>query len=175
MSGHTVSSLGICKIVYSCSICAVKGSTVDISCSFKHPSRVNVLKRVWFTKGNNYNPEDLKTDPVYAGRVSYSSDWKSCTLTIRDLRESDSAVYKFRFETDRADFTGLPGVTLTVTGKIFNYTSVRNCYEHDCVDANPTANYTWYKEDEDSEKASGHNFTITDFRPEHSGSFVTVN
>uniref|UniRef100_A0A3P9CBI8 Immunoglobulin domain-containing protein n=1 Tax=Maylandia zebra TaxID=106582 RepID=A0A3P9CBI8_9CICH len=117
----------------STQICAVKGSTVDIGCSFKHPSRVNVLKRVWFTKGNNYNPEDLKTDPAYAGRVSYSSHWKSCTLTIRDLRESDSAVYKFRFETDWKDFTGLPGVTLTVTGNIFNYTSVRNCYEHDCV------------------------------------------
>nr|XP_024658451.1 sialic acid-binding Ig-like lectin 12 [Maylandia zebra] len=99
----------------STQICAVKGSTVDIGCSFKHPSRVNVLKRVWFTKGNNYNPEDLKTDPAYAGRVSYSSHWKSCTLTIRDLRESDSAVYKFRFETDWKDFTGLPGVTLTVT------------------------------------------------------------
>uniref|UniRef100_A0A3Q2WXJ4 Immunoglobulin subtype domain-containing protein n=1 Tax=Haplochromis burtoni TaxID=8153 RepID=A0A3Q2WXJ4_HAPBU len=97
----------------STQICAFKGSTVDIRCSFKYPSRVNVLKRVWFTKGNNYNPEDLKTDPVYAGRVSYSSRWKSCTLTIRDLRESDSAVYKFRFETDRKNFTGLPGVTLT--------------------------------------------------------------
>ncbi|XP_039469514.1 B-cell receptor CD22-like isoform X2 [Oreochromis aureus] len=54
-------------------------------------------------------------DPVYAGRVSYSTQRKSCTLTIRDLRESDSAVYKFRFETDQKHFTGLPGVTLNVT------------------------------------------------------------
>ncbi|XP_010775648.1 B-cell receptor CD22-like [Notothenia coriiceps] len=38
-------------------------------------------------------------------------------------------------------------------------------------DANPAANYTWYKEDEDSPKASGQIFTITDFRAEHSGSF----
>ena len=38
-------------------------------------------------------------------------------------------------------------------------------------DANPAANYTWYKEDEDSPKASGQIFTITDFRAEHSGSY----
>uniref|UniRef100_A0A3B4H6S2 B-cell receptor CD22 n=1 Tax=Pundamilia nyererei TaxID=303518 RepID=A0A3B4H6S2_9CICH len=100
----------------STQICAVKGSTVDIGCSFKHPSRYTYLwNTVWFTKGNNNNPDDLKTDPVYAGRVSYSSHWKSCTLTIRDLRESDSAVYKFRFETNQKSFTVLPGVTLTVT------------------------------------------------------------
>uniref|UniRef100_A0A3Q3C6C4 Ig-like domain-containing protein n=1 Tax=Haplochromis burtoni TaxID=8153 RepID=A0A3Q3C6C4_HAPBU len=85
-------------------------------CSFKHSSRYTYLwNTVWFTKGNDNNPDDLKTDPAYAGRVSYSSDWKSYTLTIRDLRESDSAVYKFRFETDWKYFTGLPGVTLTVT------------------------------------------------------------
>uniref|UniRef100_A0AAZ1WXQ6 Immunoglobulin domain-containing protein n=1 Tax=Oreochromis aureus TaxID=47969 RepID=A0AAZ1WXQ6_OREAU len=117
----------------STQICAVKGSTVVIGCSFKYPSRVNVLKRVWFTKGNDNNPEDLKTDPAYAGRVSYSSQWKSCTLTIKDLRESDSAVYKFRFETYWESFTGLPGVTLTVTGNIFIYTSVKTYYYHDCV------------------------------------------
>uniref|UniRef100_A0A3P8PM86 B-cell receptor CD22 n=1 Tax=Astatotilapia calliptera TaxID=8154 RepID=A0A3P8PM86_ASTCA len=100
----------------STQICAFKGSTVDIGCSFKHPSRYTYLwNTVWFTKGNDNNPDDLKTDPVYAGRVSYSSDWKSCTLTIRDLRESDSTVYKFRFETNQKSFIGLPGVTLTVT------------------------------------------------------------
>ncbi|KAF3852817.1 hypothetical protein F7725_006172 [Dissostichus mawsoni] len=38
-------------------------------------------------------------------------------------------------------------------------------------DANPAANYTWYKEDEDSPKASGQIFNITDFRAEHSGSY----
>ncbi|XP_023813608.1 B-cell receptor CD22-like [Oryzias latipes] len=36
-------------------------------------------------------------------------------------------------------------------------------------DANPAANYTWYKKDEDSPKASGPNWTISDFRAEHSG------
>ena len=39
------------------------------------------------------------------------------------------------------------------------------------TDANPAANYTWYKENEDSPKASGQIFTITDFRAEHSGNY----
>ncbi|XP_033985833.1 carcinoembryonic antigen-related cell adhesion molecule 1-like [Trematomus bernacchii] len=38
-------------------------------------------------------------------------------------------------------------------------------------DANPAANYTWYKENEDPPKASGQIFNITDFRAEHSGSY----
>uniref|UniRef100_A0A3Q3L125 Ig-like domain-containing protein n=1 Tax=Mastacembelus armatus TaxID=205130 RepID=A0A3Q3L125_9TELE len=38
-------------------------------------------------------------------------------------------------------------------------------------DANPAANYTWYKENEESPKASGQIFTITDIRPEHSGKY----
>ncbi len=38
-------------------------------------------------------------------------------------------------------------------------------------DANPAANYTWYKENEDSPKASGQIFIISDIRAEHSGSY----
>ena len=38
-------------------------------------------------------------------------------------------------------------------------------------DANPAANYTWYKENEDSPKASGQNFTITNFTAEHNGNY----
>ncbi|XP_033996112.1 B-cell receptor CD22-like isoform X2 [Trematomus bernacchii] len=38
-------------------------------------------------------------------------------------------------------------------------------------DANPAANYTWYKKNEDSPKASGQIFNITDFRAEHSGNY----
>uniref|UniRef100_A0A3Q1H8W3 Ig-like domain-containing protein n=1 Tax=Anabas testudineus TaxID=64144 RepID=A0A3Q1H8W3_ANATE len=41
-------------------------------------------------------------------------------------------------------------------------------------DANPAANYTWYKENEESPKASGQIFTITDIRAEHSGNYYCV-
>uniref|UniRef100_A0A668RLJ4 B-cell receptor CD22 n=1 Tax=Oreochromis aureus TaxID=47969 RepID=A0A668RLJ4_OREAU len=197
----------------------------------------------------------------YTGRVEYRSNQKDCTLRITELRESDSAVYKFRFITNqqRGSYTGSPGVTLTVTdlqvqvitsqhgqdgtqvqlkchssclpdhpsyvwmkngqvtlretsstlryllfpedniscalkgheefpspsvyapkppsvsvspsGEITEATSVTlTCSS----DANPAASYTWYKEDEDSLKTSGHNFTISNIRPEHSGSYYCV-
>ncbi|XP_044201029.1 uncharacterized protein LOC122976542 [Thunnus albacares] len=103
-------------------ICALKGSTVDIICTYRYPSRVNdndttVEKTFWFTKDSNYVYVDLRTDPEYSGRVQYHCDKNNCTLRITDLRESDSAEYKFRFITNQpgGKYTGSPGVTLTVT------------------------------------------------------------
>ncbi|XP_032399532.1 uncharacterized protein LOC116706697 [Etheostoma spectabile] len=101
-------------------ICALKGSTVEIRCSYTYPSTTGdvVKERFWFTKESNDVYVDLTTDPEYSGRVQYDCKPNYCTLRISDLRESDSAVYKFRFTTnqDGGRYTGSPGVTLSVTG-----------------------------------------------------------
>ncbi|XP_076583704.1 B-cell receptor CD22-like [Chaetodon auriga] len=97
-------------------IYASRGSTVQIRCTYRHPPTVNtVLKKFWFISIDN-DYVDLKTEPEYLGRVKYDCHQKSCTLTITDLKDSDSAEYKFRFTTDQPDgkYTGDPGVTLTV-------------------------------------------------------------
>ncbi|XP_044201039.1 uncharacterized protein LOC122976548 [Thunnus albacares] len=106
----------------STQICALKGSTVDINCTYRYPSRINdhdtmVEKTFWFTKKSNGVYVDLRTDSEYSGRVQYHCDKNDCTLTITDLRESDSAEYKFRFITNQpgGSFFGSPGITLTVT------------------------------------------------------------
>ncbi|KAL3996903.1 BTB/POZ domain-containing protein KCTD1/15 [Sarotherodon galilaeus] len=102
-------------------ICAVKGSTVEIRCTYTYPSRqynpYRVVRTFWLTKESNNEVVDLKTDPEYSGRVQYQCENNDCTLRITDLRESDSAEYKFRFITNdpRGKYTGVPGVTLTVT------------------------------------------------------------
>ncbi|XP_038561244.1 sialoadhesin-like [Micropterus salmoides] len=103
-------------------ICALKGSTVDINCTYTYPSSLNnhdtkVQETFWFTKESNNVYVGLKTDPEYSGRVEYICQNKRCTLRITDLRESDSAEYKFRFITNQelGKYTGLPGVTLSVT------------------------------------------------------------
>ncbi|XP_029905570.1 B-cell receptor CD22-like [Myripristis murdjan] len=64
---------------------------------------------------------DLRLDSDYTGRVEYDT-WidgyrTHCRLRISDLRESDSAVYKFRFITNQpgGESSGEPGVSLTVT------------------------------------------------------------
>ncbi|XP_026159984.1 uncharacterized protein LOC113128698 isoform X2 [Mastacembelus armatus] len=98
-------------------ICAIKGSTVNIRCTYTYPSNVRVQETFWFTKWTNTDPEDLKTQSEYSGRVQYQCKDKTCTLTIRDLRETDSAQYQFRLITNQQSrhYTGSPGVTLTVT------------------------------------------------------------
>ncbi|XP_062282324.1 vascular cell adhesion protein 1-like [Scomber scombrus] len=275
-------------------ICAVKGSTVDINCTYRYPSMINnvdtvVDKTFWFTNLSNTEPVDLKN----AGRVQYHCDKNDCTLRITDLKERDSAEYKFMFITNQpgGKYMGSAGVTLTVTdlqvqvigaaackdgtcelkyaykmpfvslspsGEIIEGSSVTltcssdanpaakytwykknvnpdlqplskepqlvfssiqssDSGEYYCTaesrmgkrtpanisidvkyapklpsvsvspsaeivegssvtltcssDANPAANYTWYKENEDSPKASGQTFIITDVRPEHSGNY----
>ncbi|XP_047433212.1 B-cell receptor CD22-like isoform X1 [Mugil cephalus] len=106
----------------STQICAVEGSTVEISCSYTYPSRINdnvtvVEKAVWFTKMEGGEPVNLMTDAEFSGRVQYHCDENKCTLRISDLRERDSAEYKFRFTTNQpgGKYTGSPGVTLTVS------------------------------------------------------------
>ncbi|XP_039901198.1 sialoadhesin-like [Simochromis diagramma] len=105
----------------STQICAVKGSTVELRCTFTYPSRAHnpyiVLRTFWLTKESNNEVVDLTTDPEYSGRVQYQCENNDCTLRISDLRESDSAEYKFMLITNDpgVKYTGSPGVTLTVT------------------------------------------------------------
>ena len=113
----------------STEICAVKGSTVEINCTYTYPSRkhgrdITVEETFWFTTLQRNVPVDLRIHSGYAGRVEYSCYEKSCSLRITDVRESDSAQYKFRFIMDKygGSYTGSPGVTLRVTGN----SSLRN-------------------------------------------------
>ncbi|XP_029989057.1 sialoadhesin-like isoform X2 [Sphaeramia orbicularis] len=101
----------------SAQICAVKGSTVDIRCVFKQPrkrkkSPVTVNDIFWFREIQNEEPEDLRTESEYSGRVKYYCDKKSCTVRLTDLRHSDSAKYKLKFRNRQRESTA---VTLSVT------------------------------------------------------------
>eukprot|EP00063_Salmo_salar_P074606 XP_014049441.1 PREDICTED: uncharacterized protein LOC106601626 [Salmo salar] len=135
------------------SICVLKGSTVELSCSIRYPSGT-VTSTVWFTKwGTGVEPEDLGQDPEYAGRLEYHGDKKNGhNLRITDLREKDSATYKFRFITDQTGgkYTGDPGVTLSVTALQVKVTptwwatsKTLTCSTTCTLTGNPT--YIWYK------------------------------
>uniref|UniRef100_A0A8D0CT80 B-cell receptor CD22 n=1 Tax=Sander lucioperca TaxID=283035 RepID=A0A8D0CT80_SANLU len=138
----------------STQICALKGSTVNISCSYTYPSTINhnvtkVEKKFWFTKGSNNAPVDLKTDSDYTGRVKYFFDNDDCTLRISDLKERDSDEYKFRFITNLpgGSFAGSPGVTLSVTDLQVQVTRSRTqgelrCHSSCNVPDNPS--YVWF-------------------------------
>ncbi|XP_053181594.1 B-cell receptor CD22-like [Scomber japonicus] len=101
-------------------------------------------------------------------------------LVFKSIKSSDSGWYYCIAENGlgkrTSDYTSinvkyapkLPSVSVSPSAEIVEGSSVTlTCSS----DANPAANYTWYKENEDSPKASGQIFTITDVRPEHSGNY----
>ncbi|XP_036795975.1 sialoadhesin [Oncorhynchus mykiss] len=136
------------------SICTLKGSSVDLFCSYTYP-RGKVTTTFWFTEwGTGVEPKDLGQDPEYAGRLEYHGDKKKdCTLKITDLRERDSATYNFRFITDQTEgrYYGDPGVTLSVTALQvkLTYSSWQNWVtltcSTTCTLSNPNPTYIWYK------------------------------
>ncbi|KAI9529200.1 hypothetical protein NQZ68_013507 [Dissostichus eleginoides] len=111
------------------SICAFKGSSVDISCSyFGNEAGLYVASRFWFNPGRSHQwrnpsePEELSLDSQYTGRVHFrtsgavATERGLATLSISNLRESDSAEYRFKFRAQRFEWrSDLPGTTLTVT------------------------------------------------------------
>lgn len=67
-----------------------------------------------------------------------------------------------------ADAPDLPFVLMSPSGKITEGSSVTlTCSS----DANPAAEYTWYKQDEKLPKVSGQNITINNIKHEHSGNY----
>ncbi|XP_064871918.1 B-cell receptor CD22-like isoform X1 [Oncorhynchus nerka] len=150
-------SPAVCKKCWSVtythqSICVLKGSTVDISCSYTYPSYHEIKHAFWFTKWSDKDAEDLSSVPGYEGHIEYLGDKKSdCTLRITDLRLSDSAGFRFRFITSGGKFSGSP-VSLTVTDVVLEMdpTSVSEgervtlrCRTK-CT-LNPITAYSWYK------------------------------
>ncbi|XP_064815759.1 sialoadhesin-like isoform X3 [Oncorhynchus masou masou] len=162
VKGHEdLHSPAVCVVGESCmnvtythqSICALKGSTVDISCFYTHPSWHNVTEVSWFNKWESGVTKDLSLNPEYADRVEYHRQTeKDSTLRITDLRESDSTEYKFRFTTDEARWGySFPGTTLTVTGSQVEVTprwrsesKTLSC-STTCTLSNPNTIYIWYK------------------------------
>uniref|UniRef100_A0A672G0E3 B-cell receptor CD22 n=1 Tax=Salarias fasciatus TaxID=181472 RepID=A0A672G0E3_SALFA len=133
-------------------ICAVIGSTVEMSCSYRYPpqvqdNNVTVKERFWFRKQSEWIVVDLRSDPEYSGRVEYECENKNCLLRIKDLRESDSAKYRFKFTTNQetGKYSGQP-VTLTVTVQTSLEWIELTC-QTSCQLSDPPS-YIWFKNGE---------------------------
>uniref|UniRef100_A0A4W5JYI6 Ig-like domain-containing protein n=1 Tax=Hucho hucho TaxID=62062 RepID=A0A4W5JYI6_9TELE len=63
-------------------ICALKGSTVNISCSYTYPRYHEIKKAFWFTKWSGMDPEDLSSVPGYQGHIEYLGDKKNVVLEM---------------------------------------------------------------------------------------------
>ncbi|XP_058232026.1 uncharacterized protein LOC131344083 isoform X3 [Hemibagrus wyckioides] len=102
-------------------ICAVRGFSVSIPCSYSYPQNHQVEQKLWCSMNSN---KDLCLKPpyVYNSSSNTKSDFKltgddksDCTLLIHNVQFSYSGEYRFRFITNGDRFTGRLGVTLQVT------------------------------------------------------------
>lgn len=110
--------------------CPSKGSTVHISCIYRPESTTEDDtwdKKVFWYKDNH---------SLNSSHVQEHCDGKNCTLTINNLGESDSAVYKCGFKQgyNNRQYIAEPGVTLTVKGNcqhvLICLCCVDNCHKN---------------------------------------------
>uniref|UniRef100_A0A3B3S7B9 Immunoglobulin domain-containing protein n=1 Tax=Paramormyrops kingsleyae TaxID=1676925 RepID=A0A3B3S7B9_9TELE len=106
------------------SVCAVRGSTVVMSCEYHYPQLLRVETVMWCH--NTYasypyvchsNNENVSAQ--YTGRAECLGDTVKITkLRIKDIRDTDAGQYRFRFITNdtAGKWTGNPGVILKVDG-----------------------------------------------------------
>ncbi|XP_062866802.1 B-cell receptor CD22-like [Trichomycterus rosablanca] len=141
------------------SICALKGSTVILSCTYKYPPD-HTVQTVFWTKqqvATGVEPPDLASDPEYRGRVQYIGDKKNdCTLKLSMVTEKDQRKYYFRFITDQPDgkYQGKDGVELHITDlqvegpeKVIEGSEVTLRCKTTCkLTVNPT--FTWYRNEQ---------------------------
>ncbi|XDV16856.1 hypothetical protein PO909_016377, partial [Leuciscus waleckii] len=118
---HGVSS-GDWGVSYSPShICALKDSTVIMSCTYTYPTGYEIEKVFWTkTKDKKEHEEfpDLSNDTEYSQRLQYLGDnQQNCTVKLSHVTLKDSHMYYFRFITNKpyGKWIGKLGVTLTVT------------------------------------------------------------
>ncbi|XP_051802169.1 B-cell receptor CD22-like [Acanthochromis polyacanthus] len=149
------------------SICIPKGSSVDISCTYSH--KTSVLTTFWFSPERSRQPEDLKEDSQYEGRVEVVDKRGRSTLRIRDLRVTDSAQYQFKFIARRFEWkSNLPGTTLTVTALQVQVTRIISVHQsqteaelkcHSSCSPADRLSYIWFKNGQKISKQQTSTYT----------------
>ncbi|XP_026992230.2 uncharacterized protein LOC113636362 isoform X1 [Tachysurus fulvidraco] len=100
------------------SICAVRGSTVTMGCSYIYNSinstNSTFHRAFWFA--NSFPYAELSTDARYGHRVQYLRDTPhDCSLRIKNVMQKDSNKYFVSFNTSAGVFPNKNGVELKVT------------------------------------------------------------
>ncbi|XP_056615795.1 uncharacterized protein LOC130430669 [Triplophysa dalaica] len=119
---HIQGSLTLDSFSVTCTkknICAVRGTEVTLRCSYTNR---DIKTMFWFNKKQSKNwrekkePEDLRLDSDYSGRVKQWLYYYPSDLTITDVRESDSGEYQLMFiMKDGVKHISSVTVNLTVT------------------------------------------------------------
>ncbi|XP_056586250.1 B-cell receptor CD22-like [Triplophysa dalaica] len=180
---------GVCcqsgwDVNYSSShICALKGSTVTINCTYKYPTGHHIRQVFWtntLVRPSNQDFPNLFKESEYRERIQYLGDKQhDCSVRLNDVRHTDSHKYYFRFITDKYDgkWIGIPGVTLNITDNpVISISSSGVIVEGDSVtltcnsESNPPVhNYSWFKEK--TFVGSGNIYIISNITSDLSGQY----
>ncbi|XP_038568746.1 uncharacterized protein LOC119898645 isoform X3 [Micropterus salmoides] len=133
-----------CVNYVSSRICALEGSSVNISSKYSHPEKQQPKSKLWYKTQRSWTEE--AEEPIKAAhRVEYYDVKNHHILRIKNLKKNDSAEYTFRLQKEpNGDWTqsDLPGVTLVVTevteGQRVTLTCSTSCPLTD------NTNYIWY-------------------------------
>lgn len=97
--------------------CNLKGSAVNISCINLPKIQIfQISDKFWCAVRSSGTCVDLRGIPEYRGRVEFTCQADSCTLTITEVREGDAARYSFAFTHEDETHVVDPGVSLVVSG-----------------------------------------------------------
>ncbi|XP_050961681.1 B-cell receptor CD22-like [Labeo rohita] len=138
------------------SICALKGSTVNMSCSYTYPQQYKLSDTFWIMCEKQNKTEDIKSlteYPEYKDRVEYTEDRenKTAILRLHNITENDERAYCFRIltETDLQRWIGRVGILLNVSALqvkapqlVLKKQTVNLTCETTC---NLTDGFIWYK------------------------------
>uniref|UniRef100_A0A671YRZ6 B-cell receptor CD22 n=1 Tax=Sparus aurata TaxID=8175 RepID=A0A671YRZ6_SPAAU len=101
-------------------ICAVKGSSVVIPCSFYYPKNLRVMRVMWGDKRAHVidGPFISESEMNESGtRFEYIGNKQhNCSFKIHNVENNDTGKYVFRFitDTEKGKYTGTTGSTLKV-------------------------------------------------------------
>lgn len=98
-------------------ICAVEGSSVNISSEYSHPHSKQPISKDWY-KIRRSGGEEAEKLTREAGRLLYHDLDSRHMLQINNLRNTDSAEYALSLQRDEKKWkmSDYPEVTLVVTG-----------------------------------------------------------
>ncbi|XP_077935743.1 hemicentin-1-like isoform X2 [Gasterosteus aculeatus] len=140
----------------------LEGDSVTLTCSADANPAANYT---WYKQDRTSDRRLLSEEPqlVFSSIQSSDSGRYFCTAENQLGRKtSEFILIRVKYGPQR------PSVSVCPSAEMLEGDSVTlTC----SADANPAASYTWYKEHEDSPRASGQIFTITDFTAEHSGNY----
>ena len=102
-------------------ICALEGSSVNMSCSYTYPTGLTVKEAFWINQDST-DPVDFSKNESYNHRFRVDCGDKSsgCSLQMTKLTKTDGQhQYYCRITTknDQYKWIGKPGMYLKVTGK----------------------------------------------------------